>query len=61
MREGEDKGLSLTSKIVGDDEDELKSDTLYSGEDLTLNSLGNLGHDPMEIIFEKTNMGIIRE
>ena len=33
------KGLSLASKIIGNDEDELKSDNLYSDEDLTLNSL----------------------
>ena len=42
MREGEDEGLSLGSKIVGDYEDGLKSDDLYSDEDLTINSLGNL-------------------
>ena len=33
-----DEGLSLISKIVGD-EDELESDNLYSDEDLSLNSL----------------------
>ena len=43
MREGEDEGLSLASKIVGDDEHELESDDLYSDDDLTLNSLSNLG------------------
>ena len=49
------------SKIVRGDEDELESDDLYSDEDLTLHSLGNLSHDPIEAMFEKNNMGIIRE
>ena len=40
--ECEEEGLSLASKNVGDDEDELESDDLYSKEDLTLNSLGHL-------------------
>ena len=40
----QDEGLSLASRIVGDDEDELKSDNLYSG-------------DPMEVMFERNNMG----
>ena len=42
MMEGKDEGFSLTSKIIRDDEDELESDDLYSDEDLSLNSLGNL-------------------
>ena len=46
------------SKIVGDDEDELESDDLYSDEE---HSLGNLSHDPIEVMFEKNNMGILRE
>ena len=40
--ECEEEGLSLASKNVGDDEDELESDDLYSKEDLILNSLGHL-------------------
>ena len=59
MKECEDEGLSLASKIVGDDEDELESDDLYSDEDLTLHSLGNVSHDPIEVMLEKNNMGII--
>ena len=49
-----------SSKIVGDDEDELESDDLYD-EDLTLHSLGHLSRDPIEAMLEKNNMGIIRE
>ena len=56
MMTDEVRQLSLASKIVGDDEDKLKSDNLYSDEDLTLNSLGNLSHDPMEAMFEKNNI-----
>ena len=57
MKKCEDEGLSLASKIIGDGEDELESDDLYSDEDLTLHSLGNLSHDPMEAMLEKDNMG----
>ena len=35
MKECEDERLLLASKVVGDDEDELESDNLYSDEDLT--------------------------
>ena len=63
MREGEDDGgwrTSLASKIIGDDEDELESDDLYSDEDLTLNSLGNLRCiQPWGNVW-KNNMGIMR-
>ena len=34
--------LALATKNVGDDEDELESDDLYSNEDSILNSLGHL-------------------
>ena len=47
-----------TSKIIGDDENELKSDDLYSDEDLTLHLLGNLNCDLIEAMFENNNMGI---
>ena len=45
----------MPSKIIGDDEDELESDDLYSDEDLTLNSLGNLRCSGVVILvmFEK--------
>ena len=42
MKECKDKKLLLASTIVRDDENELESDDLYSDEDLTLQSLGNL-------------------
>ena len=61
MKECEDEGLSLASKIVEDDEDELESDDLYSNEDLALHSLGNISHDLIEMMLEKNNLGIIQE
>ena len=54
MKECEDEGLSLTSKIIGDDEDKLKSDDLYSDEDLALHSLGSLSCDPIKAMIERT-------
>ena len=44
----------MASKNIGDDD-------LYSKEDLTLNSLGGFSHDPVEVMFEKNIMRIIRE
>ena len=48
-------------KSLKDDEDELESDDLYSDEDLTFHSLGNLSCDLIEAMFKKNNMGIIRK
>ena len=61
MKECKDKRLLFASTIVRDDEDELESDDLYSDEDLTLHLQGNLSCDPIEVMLEKNNMGIIQE
>ena len=44
MREGEDEGLFLVSKIIGDDEDELESDNLILLKSNVKNNMGIIGN-----------------
>ena len=60
MKESKDEGLSLVSKIVGDDEDELESDDLYSEFKFTDNLMCIDCNQPWSNWgdVEKNNMGI---